>query len=59
MKKKKYIAPESEILSFSEKDVITSSGNLFEWELPSVDLGNEDSFWNTDGNVFISDSENP
>ncbi len=43
--KKNYEAPEAEVLTFAKEDVITSSGNIFDWELPSIDLGNGDGGW--------------
>ena len=43
--KKNYEAPEAEVLAFAKEDVITSSGNLLDWELPSIDLGNGDGEW--------------
>ena len=37
--KKTYIAPKAELVRFAKEDVITSSGYIFEWETPSVDVG--------------------
>ena len=50
--KKIYDKPKAEILQFAEKDVITSSGNLFDWETPEIDLGGEGFYWSEDGSVF-------
>ena len=53
MKKKLYVAPEAEVLTFAKEDVITSSGP-FDWDLPTVDLGggNGDWEWSEDGDVL-------
>ena len=50
MKKKNYLSPKAEVVTFAKEDVITSSGFLFDWGLPSIDLGGND--WN-----FSEDSE--
>ena len=50
--KKIYDEPQAEILHFAEKDVITSSGNLFDWETPEIDIGGEGFYWSEDGSVF-------
>ena len=47
--KKNYTAPLAEIVTFAKEDVITSSGFLFDWELPSIDLGGEGWTWSEDG----------
>ncbi len=46
--KKSYIAPAAEIVNFAKEDVITSSGNIFDWETPSIDLGGGDYSWSED-----------
>ncbi len=43
--KKTYEAPVAEVVTFAKEDVITSSGNIFDWETPSVDLGDGDFTW--------------
>lgn len=50
--KKAYVAPEAEVLTFAKEDVITSSGNLFDWDLPTIDLGNGEWEWSEDGDVL-------
>ena len=52
MKKTKYVAPEAEVLTFAKEDVITSSGNLFDWDLPTIDLGDGNWTWSEDGTSF-------
>lgn len=44
--KKKYFAPEAELLAFAKEDVITSSGTLNDWNTPTVDVGDGDGDWN-------------
>ena len=39
--KKIYLSPKAEVIAFAKEDVITSSGNLYEWDTPSVDLGGD------------------
>ena len=39
--KKPYEAPMAEVVAFAQEDVITSSGNIFDWETPPVDVGND------------------
>ena len=46
--KKQYIAPTAEIVSFAKEDVITSSGYIFDWNTPSVDLGGGGFDWDPD-----------
>ena len=48
--KKTYLAPEAEVLTFAKEDVITSSGTLFDWDLPVIDLDNGSWNWNEDTN---------
>ena len=43
--KKQYIAPTAEIVTFAKEDVITSSGYIFDWNTPSVDLGGGGFDW--------------
>ena len=52
--KRKYEAPKAELLAFEMKDVITTSGFIFDWELPSIDLGdgNGDWEWSEDGAIL-------
>jgi len=52
--KKKYFAPEAELLAFAKEDVITSSGTLNDWNTPTVDVGDGDGDWNwsEDGTVL-------
>ena len=47
--KKNYDAPKAEVVTFAKEDVITSSGFLFDWELPSIDLGGDGWTWSEDG----------
>ena len=49
--KKNYLSPKAEVISFAKEDVITSSGFLFDWDLPSIDLGGNVN-WSEDGNSF-------
>ena len=44
--KKAYEAPVAEVVTFAKEDVITSSGNIFDWETPSVDLGGDFTWGN-------------
>ena len=46
--KKQYIAPEAEIVTFAKEDVITSSGFIFDWNTPSIDLGNNNGGFDWD-----------
>ena len=39
--KKTYTAPVAEVVTFAKEDVITSSGTLNDWNLPTVDLGGD------------------
>ena len=48
--KKKYFAPEAELLAFAKEDVITSSGD---WNTPTVDVGNGDGDWNWSENSEV------
>ena len=48
--KKKYLAPEAELLAFAKEDVITSSGD---WNTPTVDVGNGDGDWNWSENSEV------
>ena len=51
--KKKYVAPEAEVVTFAKEDVITSSGFIFDWDLPTVDLGGGgDWIWSEDGTTL-------
>ena len=53
--KKIYLSPKAEVISFAKEDVITSSGFLFDWDLPSIDLGGNgdgDWSWSEDGDVL-------
>ena len=49
--KKIYVAPEAEVVTFAKEDVITSSGFLFDWGLPPMDLGG-DCTWEENGEVY-------
>ncbi len=49
--KKNYASPKAEVVSFAKKDVITSSG-LFDWDLPTIDLGGDGWIWSEDGGSF-------
>ena len=49
---KKYISPEAKNLRFGEADIITSSGELFAWELPMIDLSESDLTFSEDGSVL-------
>ena len=42
---KKYIAPKAEVVTFAKEDVITTSGFIFNWETPSIDLGGGSWSW--------------
>ena len=42
--KKIYEAPVAEVVTFAKEDVITSSGNIFDWSMPETDVG--DYTWN-------------
>ena len=46
--KKQYSAPEAEIVTFAKEDVITSSGFIFDWNTPSIDLGNNNGGFDWD-----------
>ena len=50
--KKTYLSPKAEIVAFEKQDVITSSGFLFDWNLPSIDLGGEGWQWSENGDSF-------
>ena len=53
--KKTYLSPKAEVITFAKEDVITSSGFLFDWDLPSIDLGGNgdgDWSWSEDGDVL-------
>lgn len=50
--KKKYVSPKAEVVTFAKEDVITSSGFLFDWNLPSIDLGGDGWQWSEDGTSF-------
>ena len=45
--KKQYIAPKAELVRFAKEDVITSSGFIFDWNTPSIDLGSGGFDWDT------------
>ena len=52
---KNYISPKAELLIFAKEDVITASGDqLFDWQLPTVDLGANggDINWSEDDEVL-------
>ena len=49
---KKYISPEAKVLYCEKEDVITSSGTLFDWELPTIDLSESDLTFSEDGSVL-------
>lgn len=49
--KKIYLSPKAEVITFAKEDVITSSGFLFDWDLPSIDLGGNVN-WSEDGDSF-------
>lgn len=50
--KKPYTTPVAEIVTFAKEDVITSSGNIFDWETPSVDLGGGNWTWDEGTSVW-------
>ena len=50
--KKEYLAPKAEVVTFAKDDVITSSGFLFDWDLPTIDLGGSGWNWSEDGEVL-------
>ena len=50
--KKTYLSPKAEVITFAKEDVITSSGFLFDWNLPSIDLGGEGWQWSENGDSF-------
>ena len=53
--KRNYISPTAEILAFAREDVITASGDtIFDWQLPTVDLGADggDVNWSEDNEVL-------
>ena len=52
MEKKEYTAPKAESIAFVKADVITASGYLFDWNLPSVDLGGDGFVWDENGQVL-------
>ena len=57
--KKKYFAPEAELLAFAAEDVITSSGGtLNNWTTPTIDLGTGGYTWESDNEdlTFIQNS---
>ena len=43
--KKTYTAPKAEVVTFAKEDVITTSGFIFNWETPSIDLGGGNWSW--------------
>ena len=47
-----YGMTEEEIVAFAKKDVITSSGFIFDWNLPEIDLGGDGWFWDENGGIF-------
>ena len=52
--KKNYIAPKAEVLAFAKEDVITASGDtLFDWDMPSIDLGGDGWSWSEDGEFKV------
>ena len=50
--KNNYTAPKAEVVTFAKEDVITSSGTIFDWNLPSVDLGDKDYTWGTENSTW-------
>ena len=51
--KKNYVAPEAEVVTFAKEDVITSSGFLFDWGRPPMDLGGKGDYaWDENGEVY-------
>ena len=50
--KNNYTAPKAEVVTFAKEDVITSSGNLFDWNLPTTDLGNNDYTWGEEKSIW-------
>ena len=50
--KKNYLAPEAEVVTFAKEDVITSSGFLFDWDLPTTDLGDDNCTWEENSEVY-------
>ena len=44
--KKAYEAPVAEVVTFAKEDVITPSGNIYDWETPPVDLGGDFTWGN-------------
>ena len=62
MMKKNYLAPEAEVVTFAKEDVITSSGFLFDWDLPTMDLaiihhlvdelGDDNCTWEENSEVY-------
>ena len=50
--KKNYMAPKAVLVAFAKKDVITSSGFIFDWELPEIDLGGDGWIWEEDGGIL-------
>ena len=50
--KKNYEAPKAEVVSFAKKDVVTSSGFIFDWNLPEIDLGGDGWIWDENGGIF-------
>ena len=51
--KKNYLAPEAEVVTFAKEDVITSSGYIFNWDLPQVNVGTDNNCtWDENGEVY-------
>ena len=53
--KKIYLSPKAEVIAFAKEDVITASGDsIFDWHLPTIDLGADggDVNWSEDGEVL-------
>ena len=50
--KNNYTAPKAEVVTFAKEDVITSSGTIFDWNLPSVDLGDKDYTWGEENSIW-------
>ena len=49
--KKNYIAPKAEVVTFAKEDVITASNTIFDWDMPTVDLGG-DWVWSEDSEAL-------
>ena len=43
----------AEVLTFAKEDVITASGDqIFDWQLPTIDLGSGNMNWSEDSDVL-------